>query len=167
MIDQETNPSEDKNKEDKDKEESGDNAPAGFEPSLSRSLYSRSVGPFYFRREGDCFRQGFRVKAKHCNGAGIVHGGMLSTLADNTMAAAVYTLLGTRALTIEMNLHFMSMSKPGDWLEAVARVRHSTQAVVFCEADLFVGDRIVMTATGMFRRLRPRKGASKTLEPDP
>ena len=131
-----------------------DNPPEGFRPSNSRSVYSRGLGPFYFRADGDCFRQGIRVRARHCNGAGVVHGGMLSTLADNTMAASAYTQTGARALTIQMSLQFISAVRPGAWLEAVARVRSTTQTMVFCEADMFVGERLVMKATGIFRRPR-------------
>ena len=142
-----------------DEQQEPDNPPAGFQLLRSRSLYSRRLGPFYFRADEDCFRQGVRVGARHCNGEGVVHGGMLTTLADNTMAAAVYAALGTRALTIQMNLQFMSAVKPGAWLEVVVRVSFTTQTMVFCEADMFVGDRLVMKATGIFRR--PRQPTSE------
>ena len=137
-----------------DEQQEPDNPPEGFRPSRSRSVYSQGLGPFYFRADEDCFRQGIRVRSRHCNGAGVVHGGMLSTLADNTMAAAAYTQIGARSLTIQMSLEFISAVRPGAWLEAVAQVSSTTLTMVFCEADMFVGDRLVMKATGIFRRPR-------------
>ncbi len=147
-------------------DDADDNPPPGYQLSTSRSAYSRGLGPFYFLAEKDCFRQGFRVRARHCNGVGLVHGGMLSTLADNTMAAAAYTQTRRRSLTVQMNLQFISAVRPGAWLEAVGRVSHSTQTMIFCEVDLFAKNhqdkgqdkesaaRLVMKGTGIFRRPR-------------
>ncbi len=57
------------------------------------------VGPaFLERREGRPRRYAFRVAPHHCNLRGVVHGGMLMTLADMTLGQAVWGRDRQRAL---------------------------------------------------------------------
>ena len=162
------------------KEEIGEeeNIPSGYRLREPRSAYSRGLGPTYYKNEGvapegvapengvegtqgapeggapegGAHWQGFRVEARHLNGAGVVHGGMISTLADNIMAGALFLALRGRGLTIQMNLQFMSAAHNGDWLEGRGRVLNMTKRFVFCEAELFVGDRLIAKTSGVFKR---------------
>ena len=61
------------------------------------------------------------------------------------------------ALTIRMNSDFLSSARPGEWLEGTARVTRATKSVAFCEAELYVGDRAVMKATGVFKLMSRHK----------
>jgi uncharacterized protein (TIGR00369 family) len=126
--------------------------PEGYRLRESRSRYSREVGPFYFKYEDDLLWQGFWVEEKHLNGAEVVHGGMITTLADNLMAGAVYSKLKGRGLTIQMNVQFISAAKQGDWLEGWGKVVGMSHRFAFCESRLVVGDRVVAQATGVFKR---------------
>ena len=132
--------------------EEADDPPEGYALAKSRSLFSQRQGPYYYRFAGEVFCQALRVKSKHCNGAHVVHGGMISAIADNAMAGAVYHRLGRRALTVQMNVQFLQPSRAGDWLEGRGRVSHMTRHLVFCEAELFADDRLVARASGIFKR---------------
>lgn len=134
-----------------------DNPPEGFTLSTTRGPYTSHNGPFYHRVTDDGFRHGVRIKERHCNSRGITHGGMLMAFADGLLGTAVFRETRTVALTIRMNSDFLSSARPGDWLEGTARVTRATRSVAFCEAELFVGDRAVMKATGLFKLMSRHK----------
>ena len=140
-------------------EDQDDNPPEGYTLSTSRGPYTSHNGPFYHRVVADGFRHGVRVKTRHCNSRGITHGGMLMAFADGLLGTAVFRETKTVALTIRMNSDFLSSARPGEWLEGTARVTRATRSVAFCEAELFVGDRAVMKATGIFKLMGRHKVA--------
>lgn len=134
-----------------------DNPPEGFTLSTTRGPYTSHNGPFYHKVLEDGFRHGVRVKERHCNSRGITHGGMLMAFADGLLGTAVFRETKTVALTIRMNSDFLSSARPGEWLEGTARVTRATRSVAFCEAELFVGTRPVMKATGVFKLMGRHK----------
>ena len=130
--------------------------PEGYRLRETGSLYSQRQGPFYWRVDDIYVYQALRTSAKHCNSAKIMHGGMITTLADNVMAGAVYRRLKSRAITIQMDISFLSAVKEGDWLEGKSRIRHMTKNMVFCDCELYVGDRLVARANAIFKRPKPQ-----------
>lgn len=137
-----------------------DNPPEGYVLSSSRGPYTTHNGPFYHMVTEDGFRHGVRVRRRHCNSRGITHGGMLMAFADGLLGTAVFRETKTVALTIRMNSDFLSSARPGDWLEGTARVTKATRSVVFCEAELFVGQRPILKATGVFKLMARHKEAA-------
>lgn len=133
------------------------NPPEGYALSTTRGPYTSHNGPFYHRVMADGFRHGVRVQKRHCNSRGITHGGMLMAFADGLLGTAVFRETKTVALTARMNADFLSSARPGEWLEGTARVTKATKSVAFCEAELFVGDRAVMKATGVFKIMARHK----------
>lgn len=140
------------------------NPPPGFVESTNRGPFTSHNGPFFHKVEPDGrFLQGFRAVERHCNGMGIVHGGLITTFADGLMGTAVWRETGIGGLTIRLNADFLSIARVGDWVEGTARLVRATRTVAFTEADIYVGGghgggRAVMHATGVFRLLdRHRK----------
>lgn len=134
-----------------------DNPPAGYVPSTSRGPYTTHNGPFYHKVTEDGFWHGVRIKKRHCNSRGITHGGMLMAFADGLLGTAVWRETQMVALTVRMNSDFLSSARPGDWLEGTARVTRAAKSVAFCEAELFVGSRPVLKASGVFKIMARHK----------
>ncbi|MDX5366285.1 MAG: PaaI family thioesterase [Alphaproteobacteria bacterium] len=134
-----------------------DNPPDGYVPSTSRGPYTTHNGPFYHKVTEEGFWHGVRVKKRHCNSRGITHGGMLMAFADGLLGTAVWRETQMVALTVRMNSDFLSSARPGDWLEGTARVTRATKSVAFCEAELFVGNRPVLKASGVFKIMARHK----------
>jgi uncharacterized protein (TIGR00369 family) len=57
----------------------------------------------------------FEAGAQHINLQGLVHGGMLATLADTAMGLAVRTVLdpSRRHVTVQLGIEFLSPGRPG------------------------------------------------------
>lgn len=88
-------------------------------------------------------------------GAGVVAGGILATLADEAMAHAVLSLLrpDRMAVTAEMNIRYLRSARPGDGGDITARGRvvKPGRNLMTTEASVYGKDeRLLATAGGTF-----------------
>lgn len=133
--------------------------PPGFVESKTRGAFTTHNGPLYHKIDGDEFWHGFHALPRHCNGVGIVHGGWLSSFADGVLATAVWRATETRAVTLRLNVDFLDMVRPGEWVEGTASVTWATRALAFARAEVRCAGRQVLSAEGVFK-LMTRRGAT-------
>ena len=125
--------------------------PEGFTRSLRRGPFSEHNGPIFHREVGETPVQGFRVLKRHCNGLGIVHGGMLASFVDGLLGHAVSSTAKRPGVTIHLSLDYLAMARAGEWIEGEARVTRLTRDVAFAEARAHVGERDLVRASGVFK----------------
>ncbi|QKI88277.1 PaaI family thioesterase [Thiomicrorhabdus xiamenensis] len=91
------------------------------------------------------------VKPYHLQHMGFVHGGVISTLMDNTgWYAAVSNLEeGCTAVTMEIKVNYLKPAS-GKHLLASATVKRKGQKVSFVTIELLDGDQLVAYATGTY-----------------
>ncbi len=76
------------------------------------------------------------VGERHLNAAGAVHGGMLATLVDTTMGAAVRSTVDSEApATSQLTVTYLRPGKPGRLL-VEATVSKRGESLTMCEADV-------------------------------
>lgn len=139
-----------------------DNAPPdGFVLSEGRGPFTTHNGPVYHSVASGIFRQGFWVLAHHCNGHGIAHGGWLSAFTDGVLGAAVWRETKAPAVTLRLNVDFLDMVRPGEWVEGTAHVTRATRTLAFARAELVCGVRRVLTAEGVFKLMKSRPGTAR------
>lgn len=94
--------------------------PDDFKPLFRTSPLSELVGPIFYRGQGSDLILGLRVETKHTNARGMVHGGVLATLADTALGYAIAFASDppTSLITANLSLDFAGTAKVGDWLEA-------------------------------------------------
>ena len=82
----------------------------------------------------------FEAGPEHVNLQGLVHGGMLATLADTAMGLAVRTTLepGRRHVTVQLGIEFLSPGRPGRIVARGRSVKVGRQ-LGFAEADVLDG----------------------------
>ena len=95
------------------------------------------------------------VSNRLAQGAGVVAGGILATLADEAMAHAVLSLLadGLKTVTTEMNIRYLRATDPykGGKLVAVGRVIKPGRSIMTTDAEIHDGTgRLLATAGGSF-----------------
>lgn len=80
---------------------------------------------------------GFDAGPEHVNLQGLVHGGMLATLADSAMGLAVRTVLepGRRHVTVQLGVEFMAPGRSGR-IVAEGRSLKIGRQLGFAEADV-------------------------------
>ena len=79
----------------------------------------------------------FQAGPEHVNLQGLVHGGMLATVADTAMGLAVRTILepGRRHVTVQLGVEFLSPGRPGRIVARGRSVKIGSQ-LGFAEADV-------------------------------
>ncbi len=94
------------------------------------------------------------VDDRHLNAAGTVHGGMLATLVDTAMGAAVRsTVDGDTPATSQLTLTYLRPGEPGR-LIVRAEVRKRGDNLTVCEADVEQGGRSLVHALATFALLK-------------
>lgn len=94
-------------------------APAGFERHDRKSPLTDPWEPLWRRLSGDTVVLGLRAGAAHTNSRGFVHGGLISSLADNAMGLSCARKLGDGAslVTVNLTVDFLGSALAGQWLE--------------------------------------------------
>jgi acyl-coenzyme A thioesterase 13 len=130
------------------------NPPDGFVLVARRSPFLDLVGPLWVRAGSDGTDPvyGLRVQPRHGNARGTAHGGMLMTLAD--VVRGYTTAFGQEPpvplTTASMSIDFAGSAAVGDWLEGRADVQRLGRTLAFVNAYLYVGDRRIVRASGVF-----------------
>jgi acyl-coenzyme A thioesterase PaaI-like protein len=110
------------------------------------------VGPFWTRPEPPGRFYGVLAEERHLNSQGIMHGGMVMTFADHTLALASAAILGgRRQATVQLDTHFVDAVRPGDFLVNECRVVRQTHALMFMTGTLAVGTRTVALSSGVWK----------------
>lgn len=128
--------------------------PAGYEPSpVLDGNFGQSLGPLYQRPDGGGYA--FRVGPEHRNSRGIAHGGVLMTIADQTLGLTVQRAIdGGPAVTVTLNCDFVDGAQAGDLIEIEAAVTRVTRSLVFVTGRLTSNGRTILTAAGIWKRMR-------------
>lgn len=122
------------------------------------------IGPLLARRQGDSWCYGLRTSEAHGNPIGVIHGGTLMTLLDQTATLIAVFVTGEKAvMTVQLDTRFLGPAKVGDLIEGTARLRHRTGSMLFLDAELSVDGRPVADASVIMKivPLVPKK-ASET-----
>jgi len=122
------------------------------------SPFHRAFGLTVEDASAGTVRLGWSAKEEHLNLQGLVHGGVLATLADVAMGLAVRSAIepGRRHVTIELGVHYLRPASPGD-VHAVGRVVRVGRQIAFAEADVLDGsDRLLAKGSGTYSVTVPR-----------
>jgi acyl-coenzyme A thioesterase 13 len=93
--------------------------PAEFEPLFRNSPFLELLGPIYNKKTEAGLLIGFRAEKKHCNARNLVHGVVLSSLADIVLGyhAAFQGKDPVPMVTASLNIDYAGSVKLGDWIE--------------------------------------------------
>lgn len=99
-------------------------------------------------------RLSFEAREEHLNAAGTLHGGVLATLVDTAMGAAVRSAIddGDVPATSQLTVTYLRPGKPGA-LEVRAQVRTRGEHLTVCDADVEQGGRGLVHAVATFALL--------------
>jgi uncharacterized protein (TIGR00369 family) len=128
--------------------------PASQGWTIRPSTISTLVGPFWERRVGGRIEIGLVCDVRHDNGRGNMHGGLLMTLADLGMGAAVRaTGDDVSCATVQLDVAFLQAVEIGEFVTTECQIRHQTRRMVFVSGTLKAGEKTVASAQGVFKLL--------------
>ncbi len=136
--------------------------PPGFKLLQRSSPFSALVGPLYTSGEGARRMIGLLAEDKHCNSRGIVHGGLLATLADLALGYTIAYLSEPprSAVTASLTIDYVGSAKVGDWLEVRTDVQKSGGRLTFANCYVHVGEARIVRASAVFASAGERRSAS-------
>lgn len=104
---------------------------------LDRSAFHAWVGISVVSASAGDVVVAIDARPDHVNLQGLIHGGLLATLADTAMGLAVRTRVepGHRHVTIELGMHYLRAGKPGR-IEARGRAIRIGRETAYTEADV-------------------------------
>lgn len=112
--------------------------PEGFEPHFRKSGLTDPWEPIYSRTvPGDAVIIGLEAGPAHVNSRGMVHGGLLATLADNAMGLSCGQHLAGEApaglVTVSLSIDYLGPAKIGQWLEFSTSFVKTGRSICFAQ----------------------------------
>ena len=97
------------------------------------------------------------IKENHLNAAGITHGGFIAALVDAGAGTAAHRVAEKNpCVTISLELKFISTVRLGQELIGKTKIQKKTKSMVFLTCEMFADDKIVATASGVWKILREK-----------
>jgi len=128
-----------------------DPALEGWKPRTLTGFFDL-VGPLWTRKEGDVWAYGIMAESKHTNPAGMVHGGMLTTLLDHALSVVAWEANERKpCITVALDVHFLAPARPGQFIAARGRIVRQTSSLVFMQGNLMVDGDEIATASAILK----------------
>ena len=127
--------------------------PAGFRDMALPGGYFVQFGPLYARLDGSVPVMGFFIAEQHINPLGVCHGGVISGFADMQALGAQFSAGVTDRFTPTINLtvDYVSPAQHGEWLEMRIELLKATRGLLFTQAPIKAGERLVARSSGVFK----------------
>ena len=95
------------------------------------------------------------IKENHLNAAGITHGGFIATFIDAGAGTAAHRVADQKpCVTISLEIKFISPVKLGQELIGKTKIQKKTKSMVFLTCELITENKIVATASGVWKILK-------------
>mgnify|MGYP006272487651 CR=1 FL=1 len=139
--------------------------PAGFELRHEDDTFIDRIGPIYQQVLHDRVILGARLVRHQLNPGFTTHGGMLLSLLDVTFGSTAAQVLGHEGIvaTVSLTCNMLAAAREGEWIQAEAQVDKTTRTLSFLSGRVTAGDRVLATATGVFRNPPPPRPDPETV----
>jgi uncharacterized protein (TIGR00369 family) len=125
--------------------------PDGFVRHERKSAVTEPWEPIWARSLSDSVQLGLRIAPVHCNSRGLLHGGLIASLADNAMGLSLAQTLGTAAVTVNLAVDYVRVGTPGQWLQIEPRVIRAGGKIGFVDALVTADGETIARANATFR----------------
>lgn len=126
--------------------------PEGFEPLSRKNPFTELLGPVYQKTGSSALIVGLTVDRKHCNGRGIVLGGVLGHMPISLWATAWLSQLSTSAplVTTSQTIDYVAEAERRDWIEVHKNVQKVGRNTAFANYYFHVGSKRIAGASAVF-----------------
>ncbi len=127
--------------------------PQGFEPHFRKSPFTDPWEPLYSKRTDKAVIMGLRLAKPHTNARGLIHGGLIASLADNAMGYSCAQATGwvSSFVTISLSIDFTGGAGIGQWLSVESDVIRTGRTICFAQTLIKADDVVIARASGTFR----------------
>ena len=127
--------------------------PDGFEPLFRKSPLTEPWEPLYAKKTDKAVIIGLRLAKPHTNGRGLIHGGLIASLADNAMGYSCAQATGwtTSFVTVSLTIDFVGSAEMGQWLAIESDVIRTGKTICFAQSLIKADDAVIARANATFR----------------
>ena len=127
--------------------------PAGFEPLFRKSPLTEPWEPLYAKKTDKAVIIGLRLAKPHTNGRGLIHGGLITALADHAMGYSCAQATGwtTSFVTVSLSVDFAGSAEVGQWCSIESDVIKTGKTICFAQCLIKADDAVIARASGTFR----------------
>jgi len=127
--------------------------PEGFEPHFRKSPFTEPWEPLYSKKTEKAVIIGLRLAKPHTNSRGLIHGGLIASLADNAMGYSCALVMGwtTSLVTISLAVDYVGSAEIGQWLAVESEVIRTGSTICFAQSLIKADDTVIARANGTFR----------------
>jgi acyl-CoA thioesterase len=115
------------------------------------------IGAEFLGMENGRAEIALNLQTHHMNSWQVAHGGVTMTLLDVVMSMAGRSLdpSARGGVTVEMKTSFLQPAgMPGERIIAKGKAFHRSTTMVFCDGEIWNGDKLVAKAMGTFKYLK-------------
>tara|TARA_Y100000768_G_scaffold376481_1_gene348600 strand:- start:338 stop:742 length:405 start_codon:yes stop_codon:yes gene_type:complete len=97
------------------------------------------------------------INENHLNNAGITHGGYLAALIDAGAGTSAHRVAdNVPCVTISLDLKFIGVSKVGDEIIGKTKILKKTNTLIFLFCELSCNNKILASASGIWKMLKAK-----------
>jgi len=113
--------------------------------------FGELIGLSFSKLEEGSSQCQLEITDKLLNPYGVVHGGVIYSLADTAMAGALYSTMSEdeRCMTIEMKVAYFQSANSGN-LHCSAKIVHRGKRLGYLESEVTSEERLIAKASGTF-----------------
>jgi uncharacterized protein (TIGR00369 family) len=130
--------------------------PVGFAPHVRSSPATRAWEPLLARNSAGVFELGTVIGEPHTNSRGMLHGGVIATLADNAMGLTLGMALGGNLkgiVTTSLAVDYVGAAQLGQWLQITPRIVKVGRSSGLIDALITADGETIARANANFRLL--------------
>ena len=127
--------------------------PAGFEPHFRKAPLTDPWEPLYSKKTDKAVNIGLRLAKAHTNSRGLIHGGLIASLADNAMGYSCAQVMGwtTSFVTVSLAVDYVGSAETGQWLAVECEVIKTGSTICFSQSLIKADDAVIARASATFR----------------
>lgn len=133
------------------------NIPKGYKPHFRKSAFTDPWEPLYSRITAEQISLGTILREAHCNSRSIIHGGFISSIADNAMGLTCAQMMKAEGremkslITVNLSVDFTGMAKVGEWIATQSEMVKLGGNLGFVQCQLVTEKAIVARANATFK----------------
>ncbi|MFC7706316.1 PaaI family thioesterase [Plastorhodobacter daqingensis] len=125
----------------------------GWQP-LADDTFIGGMGEVLERRRDGLVEIALPTTERHKNLSGVVHGGVVMALFDRAIGVNCRDASpNERMATATITINLMRQVRVGDFIEFRCRLRKKGRKAYFADAEAWVADKLVATATGVWMKV--------------
>jgi uncharacterized protein (TIGR00369 family) len=134
--------------------------PDGFERHFRQSPLTDPWEPIYSKQTPDAVIIALRLARPHTNSRGLIHGGLIASLADNAMGLSCGAKLegaGSRLVTVGLAVDFVGTAQIGQWLAIETDVIKAGGTLCFAQCLVTADGVAIARANATFRVVKTKE----------